>query len=75
MLKPKLNASLSTPSKSPFLGNNKHIKVYPGKNRTKGNPSTIRSGESGAKAIARMRAAERVSTKYKSPLVGIFISI
>ena len=66
MLSPIPKADLSIQSKSSFLGNRAQISIYPGKNRIKGKPSMMRTGEFGKKAITAISKAESKFTKIIS---------
>ena len=60
------NANRSTISKSSSLGNKAQINVYPGKNRINGNPSMMRTDESGKNAITTISKTDRIFTKTMS---------
>jgi len=54
MLKPKLRATFSIPSKAFLLGKRAAINTYPGKNSTNGSPRAIRRALEGKKVITKI---------------------
>jgi len=54
MLKPKLRATRSIPSKVLLLGKRATVSKYPGKNSTNGSPRAIRRALEGKRVIIRM---------------------
>jgi hypothetical protein len=77
ILKQKLSAILSTPSKSSFFGNKKEMKEYPGKNKTNKIPKITLMNVSfniGIKMNIRPIIASKV-TNIMSKLPIFFISI
>ena len=66
MLKPKLSASLSTPSKAFLRGKSAAVSAYPGKISTKGKPRITRRALEGKKVITKISKMLRILSKMRS---------
>jgi hypothetical protein len=62
MLRPKLRAMRSMPSRSSFAGKRAAISAYPGRKSTMGSPSTVRMGLLLRKGRRMKRSVNRTST-------------
>ena len=73
MLKPKLSAVLSIPSRSFLAGKRAAIKAYPGKNNTKGSPNPILRNAGPPKKMIAYNVTESQQI-YRSSLVTLILN-